>query len=419
MDEKKRKLWNKNFFLLWQGQLVSVLGDALYTIALNFFVLDVTGSTAIMGTVMALVTVPRILCGPLSGVVVDRSDRKKLIILGDVMRGVSILLLAFAANREIIEIWMILAVAVVSGLCSSFFNPAIESVLPDIVSPEQMIRANSTYQIATTGADILGQSVGGVLYVLVGAPAMFLLDGISYLFSAATETWIDVPKVERKNLDVTFWEDFKDGIRFIMQYGGLVRCIITAFFFNFLFGMIRVLIIPWFADSAHLGMAKYGILNGVQSVGFMTGMLILSAVTIRTKHKYRVYIMAIFAFIASIGAGAFFNRYLLILVFFFLAFGFQFVFNTILNSTIMLKVPADKRGKVSATKTTLGMAVSPFGNFAGGVLCEFIDPRILIMANAAIAALVVAAFVLHPEVKRFLSDDEIYEVQKMDKEELL
>lgn len=275
------KTMNKrNFFLLWQGQMVSALGDASYAIALNFFVLEKTGSTAVMGTVMALVTIPRIICGPLSGVIVDRTDRKKLIIFGDVIRGLSILFIAFAANRGILEIWMIMLVAVVSGICSSFFNPAIESVLPDIVPEQNITKAASSYQIATTGADILGQSVGGSLYTLVGASVMFLIDAASYLFSAATEVFIQIPKVKRKNLNFTFWEDFKDGIRFIFQYEGLVRTIIIAFFINFLFGMIRVLIIPWFTNSTHLGMAKYGILNAFQSAGLIIGMVVLSFINI-------------------------------------------------------------------------------------------------------------------------------------------
>ena len=81
--KKESKLWNRNFFLLWQGQLVSAFGDALYTIALSFFVLELTGSTAVMGTIMALVTVPKVLLGPLLGIMVDRVDRKKLIVIGD------------------------------------------------------------------------------------------------------------------------------------------------------------------------------------------------------------------------------------------------------------------------------------------------------------------------------------------------
>lgn len=404
----KMKLWNKNFFLLWQGQLVSVFGDALYTLALNFFVLEVTGSTAVMGTVMALVTIPRIIFGPVSGVIVDRYDRKKLIISGDVIRGLSILFVAYGANNDFLEVWMIMAVAIISGICSSFFNPAIESVLPDIVPSQNMIKANSAYQIATTGADVLGQSVGGALYTLIGAPVMFLINGISYLFSAVTEGFIDVPGVERKNRNVTFKEDFKEGIRFIFRYEGLVRTILISFFINFLFGMIRVLIIPWFTESANLGMSRYGILGAVQSIGLIAGMVALSVVTIKPQHKYRIYIVSLFLFITGIGAGAFFNQFILILTFFFAAFGFQFVFNTVLNSTIMLKTPVDKRGKVSAAKTTLGMAISPFGNFAGGVLCEFAAPRTLIIMNTLIAVAVVAAVVIHPTVKTFLNYDEVY-----------
>lgn len=360
------RLWNRNFFLLWQGQMVSVLGDALYDIALNFFVLEMTGSTVIMGTVMALVTVPRILLGPAAGVFVDRYDRKKLIVFGDVVRGVSVLFIAFAAWNGFLEIWMVMLAAVISGICASVFNPAIESVLPDIVPSDNMIRANSAYQAATTGADVLGESLGGILYTVIGAPFMFLIDGISYLFSACTEVFLEIPKIERKGVKVTFREDFREGLRFIWKYQGVVRIIGMSFLINYLFGVIRVLIIPWFAGEEKLGMARYGILNGVQSVGLVAGMAVLTVITIRTEQKYRVYLVTLLLFAASIGAGVFLNQYAAILISFFLAFGFQFVFNTVMNATLMAQTPVGYRGKVSATKTTLGMAISPLGNFAGG-----------------------------------------------------
>ncbi|MGN0351601.1 MAG: MFS transporter [Roseburia sp.] len=403
--KKRIGIWNKNFFLLWQGQMVSVFGDALYTIALDFFVLEVTGSTAIMGTVMALVTMFRIIFGPISGVIVDRFNRKILIVLADVIRGLGILFIALAAKQGFLEIWMIMVGAIVLGICSSFFNPAIESVLPDIVPAENMIRASSIYQIAVTGMDVLGQSVGGALYAVLGAPIIFLINGISYLVSAATEGFIAIPTVEAKNISVTFIEDFKDGLRFVFKNEGLVRTIIMSFFINFLFGMIRVLLIPWFLGNSQLGMTKYGILNAVSSVGLMVGMLVLSLCTIKSQHKYRIYIASILLFIVSIGVGAFFNQYVLILIFFFMAFGFQFVFNTVLNSTIMLKTPANKRGKVSAMKTTLGMAISPLGNFVGGILCEFLDARTLIISNTFVAVIVVAIVVINPAVRAFLNND--------------
>lgn len=200
---------------------------------------------------------------------------------------------------------------------------------------------------------------------------------------------------------MTFREDFREGLRFIWKHQGVVRIIGMSFLINYLFGVIRVLIIPWFAGEEKLGMARYGILNGVQSVGLVAGMAVLTVITIRTEQKYRVYLVTLLLFAASIGAGAFLNQYAAILISFFLAFGFQFVFNTVMNATLMAQTPVEYRGKVSATKTTLGMAISPLGNFAGGVLCVYADPRMLIVVHCAAAMIIAAALVVHPTVKEF------------------
>ncbi|MGL5753873.1 MAG: MFS transporter [Paraclostridium sp.] len=399
------KLWNRNFFLLWQGQLVSVFGDALYSMALGFWVLQETGSTTIMGSIMALVTIPRIILGPIAGVIVDRYDRKKLIILGDLIRGFGMLFVAILALNGLLKIWMVMLMGVLLGICSSFFNPSIQSVLPEIVPNDKLVKANSSYQMATTGADIVGLSIGGFLYTLIGAPLMFLINSISYLFSAFTEGFIKIPKIERKNLNITFKEDFMEGIKFILTFKGLVRSLIMAFFINFLFGMIRVLIIPWFLSNPSLGMSKYGILNGFQSLGFLIGTLVLSFINIKSNHKYSVYIFSIITFVSLIGFGAFINNFIIILLCFTTAFGFMFVFNTLANSTIMELTPSDKRGKVFATIGTLAMAISPLGNFVGGVLGEFMNPRTVIIGGTVISLIVICSIVVNQDVKKFLNYD--------------
>lgn len=404
------KLWNRNFFLLWQGQLVSVFGDALYSMALGFWVLQETGSTTIMGSIMALVTIPRIILGPFAGVIVDRCDRKKLIILGDLIRGIGMLIIAMLALNGSLKIWMVMLMGIVLGICSSFFNPSIQSVLPEIVPSDKLIKANSSYQMATTGADIVGQSIGGLLYTVIGAPLMFLVNSVSYLFSAFTEGFIKIPKIERKNINITFREDFMEGIKFILRFKGLIRSLIMAFFVNFLFGMIRVLIIPWFVSDPSLGMAKYGILNGFQSFGFLIGTFVLSFITIKSNQKYNVYIFSIVTFVSLIGLGAFINNFVIIIICFTSAFGFMFVFNTVANSTIMELTPADKRGKVFATIGTLAMAISPIGNFVGGVLGEFMNPRAVIIESAIVGLIIVCSIVVNPEVKKFIN----YEAEKID-----
>ncbi len=163
--------------------------------------------------------------------------------------------------------------------------------------------------------------------------------------------------------------------------------------------------IPWFVNSSHLGMERYGILNAFQSVGLIIGMISLSVVKIKSQDKYRLYLISVFIFIIGIGLEAVLNNFILILIFAVLSFGFQFVFNTLLNSTLMLKTPMEKRGKVSSTKITIGMAISPVGNFIGGILCEFLNPRLLIILNSLLGLLIVSIIVLHPSVKKFFNDE--------------
>ncbi len=194
----EEKLWNKNFFILWQGQLVSSLGDAIYEIALGFWVLMVTGSTALMGTLMAVSMIPKIVISPFAGgVFIDRSGRKCIIVAMDLIRGISITLIGVMTILGTAKIWMALLAGMIIGTCAAFFNPCMGSVLPDIVPQDKILKANSSYQMTTTGSNLIGTVFGGMLYAILGAPIMFLINGISYLFSGFTEIFMKVPNIKK------------------------------------------------------------------------------------------------------------------------------------------------------------------------------------------------------------------------------
>jgi len=119
--DKLDRLWNKNFFLLWQGQLVSVLGNIVYSIALGFWMLDLTGSTALMGSLMATSMVPNLIIAPFAGVLVDKWDRKRIIVMTDFIRGVFVTLIGIAGIFGFLQVWMVFVVGIVIGLCGAFF----------------------------------------------------------------------------------------------------------------------------------------------------------------------------------------------------------------------------------------------------------------------------------------------------------
>ena len=207
------KLWNLNFFLIWQGQLVSAVGDVIYEIALGFWILATTGSTGLMGGLMAASAVPRVLIAPIAGVLVDRSDRKWLLVIMDAGRGITVVLVAVAAYLGILQVWMVFLAGIVIGTGAAFFNPTIMSSLPDIVAREKIVQANSFFSMIRAGSGILGNSSGGFLYAFLGAPLMFLVNGLSYIFSAVTELFIRIPKIVHEKKQAHFFADFHSTLK--------------------------------------------------------------------------------------------------------------------------------------------------------------------------------------------------------------
>ena len=171
---KKSRIWTRDFLLLWQGQFVSAIGDAAYEIALGFWVLYTTGSTGMMGLLMASTMLPRVLLSPFAGIWVDRLDRKWLLVLMDTARGVAVLLVGVTAFKGHLELWMAFAAGLVIGAGGAFFNPSIGSILPDLVEKDQLVKANSFFSMIRAGSGVFGNSAGGFLLTALGAPLMFV-----------------------------------------------------------------------------------------------------------------------------------------------------------------------------------------------------------------------------------------------------
>lgn len=373
--DKKNKLWNKNFFLLWQGQLVSCLGDAFYSIALGFWVLDKTGSSTVMGILMAAVSIPRLVIGPFAGVIVDRFDRKKLILLGDFIRGVGMLFVGYAAFNNFLEVWMVIVVGIICGVCSAFFNPAMSSVIPDLVSSDNIVRANSAQQISTSTTSMIGTMGGGFIYSAIGAGAMFLFNGISYILSTISEVFIDVPKVERKNTEITLREDFKEGLKFTFRFRGLVILLGIALGLNFFFAIFSILMKPWFNMDPNLGVAKFGVITAFESVGIILASIILTNIKIKPENRAKTMLSALLLQSIFFFLGVVINRFYIMCICFFIACFFNTVSNTVSTSAIMLTVPQDMRGKVMSITMTCCMAIHPIGTLIGGVLGDVFYPR--------------------------------------------
>jgi len=378
------KLWNHDFFILWQGQLVSAFGDVIYSIALGFWILAETGSTALMGALLAAASLPRVLASPFAGVLVDRSDRKRLLILTDLVRGLAVTLVGVAALRGIAQTWMLFAAAIVIGLGGAFFNPAVASSLPDIVRRDKLVQANSLFHMIYTLSGLAGNSAGGILFKVLGAPFMFLFNGLSYLFSAMVIPFMNIPRFETWVERSPFFSDMKEGFAFVWRFIGLRHLLAFAAIMNFFAAMGVMLILPLFERQRHLGPALYGLVMACFTGGLLAGLLFSSLVHIRPASRFKLF--AVCGLVSSLTMILFpvILSFPLMALLAFTGGVASALLNTFMASVIQLTVPQEMRGKVFGILGSISTGLMPLAMVTGGVLAEFIPIRILISASFAV-----------------------------------
>jgi MFS transporter, DHA3 family, macrolide efflux protein len=379
----KEKLWTPNFLLLWQGQLVSVFGDAVYGLALGFWVLAVTGSTALMGMLMAASTLPSVLISPFAGVIVDRTDRKKLLILMDVIRGLTVVLLAIAAYRNALQIWMVFAAGIILGVGGAFFSPAVSSSIPDIIPQSKLVSANSVMGMLGTGSNIIGSSAGGFLLQVLGAPFLFLFNGLSFIFSAIMNIFIKIPKIQRKT-EQHFFADMKDGYKFIWHFKALRYLLFVSSAVNFIFFIAMVLFLPLFQQTESLGPGKYGLVMAFFTGGMFISMVVTSIIKIPSYKRMTIFMIGTFLMTIFFGVFALSSTFSLMAA---MVFGGGFcmaIVNVFVHSTIQLTVPQEIRGKVFSLISMVCMSLTPFAMAIGGALGELFPLRSIIFTCFAI-----------------------------------
>ena len=172
------RLLNKDFVLLFQGQLVSQIGSSIYMIALIFWVKHATESATLVGLLSMTAAIPGVLLGPFGGTMADLFSRKMIIVLGDVINGVLIISIAtvmfLLPESTNLIITLLFIEAVIGGTVMAVFRPAIGAAIPDLVPANKVEAANGMYQSSAQIAMLLGQSVGGLLFRILGAPVVMM-----------------------------------------------------------------------------------------------------------------------------------------------------------------------------------------------------------------------------------------------------
>jgi MFS transporter, DHA3 family, macrolide efflux protein len=401
----RERLWTRNFTLLWQGQLVSILGDVIYAIALGFWILAATGSTALMGGLMAASTLPRILVSPVAGVVVDRFDRRALMIWMDVIRGAAIVAVAIGAIAGFLQVWMVFAAGIIIGLCGAFFSPATSSVIPDITGKSKVVAANSVFSMLGTGGNIVGNSAGGFLFQALGAPLLFLFNGISYLFSAGSLLFARFPRVVHAQQDMHFGADLKSGFVFVWKVRGLRFLVLSAAVLNFFANMALILLLPFYQRNPSLGPVKYGIAMAVFTGGMFLGMALTAAVKIPAARRFFWFMWCGVVSMICLVAFPFIRSFPVAAALLGIAGFANAVLNVFIMAVMQLGVPQNMRGKVFSLMGMITQGLTPIAFALAGILAEFIPLAPLMSASFGLAILFGIPMFFVESFRRFINFD--------------
>ncbi len=295
-------LGNRSFRLMWSGQLVSTMGSALTSLAASIYVYRSTGSALSVGLMLMATAAPSLLVGLFAGVFVDRYDRRRIMIAADLIRGVLVFLIPFLVPHGVAWLYIIV---VLSSAIGQFFDPAYESILPEVATEEELAAANSLIAISGFGSTAIGFAASGFIASAGNLNWAFYLDALSFLFSAVCIYLLRLEAFganERTSASIVL-SNLKMGVGELFNRPILRSLFTMQVPVVLAFGLVNALLLPFALRALHATEFQYGIQEGLTSLGFVACSLLMAAVFDRLREGSWLFIsffgMAIAAIVYS------------------------------------------------------------------------------------------------------------------------
>ena len=363
-----RALRHRNFQLFFSGQLVSLVGTWMQSVAQAWLVYRMTGSSLKLGAVGFASQIPVFLVAPFGGIVADRSNRQRLVIATQTASMILAAILAWLTLTNRVREWHIFVLAALLGVVNAFDIPGRQSFLVDMVGKEDLMNAIALNSSMFNGARVIGPAVAGILVARIGEGWCFAVNAISYVAVLTGLFMMKVHCAPRAESSSPL-EDIIEGFQWVNSTK-IIRALLTLLGLISLVGMPYTVLMPVFADKIlHGGARGLGILMGATGVGALFGALTLASKT-GVKGLGRWVAMSCGGFGISLLLFSS-SRYFWLSALLLFPAGYSMMLQMACSNTlIQTMVPDQLRGRVMAVYSMMFMGMAPFGALLGGALAD-------------------------------------------------
>jgi MFS family permease len=375
-----------DFRLFFIGQGISLTGTWVRRTALGWLIYDMTGSRALLGTVVGLSLLPMFLLSPTAGAIADRVDKRRIIVMTQILAALTSASIAALVLFDLARPWHLLVLATTGGVAFAFEVPARQAFVVELVGRPQLMNAVALNSALVNLSRIFGPSIAGLLMGTIGIGFCFLLDALSYLAAIGTLVALRVRAVVSQRRRGTHWEELLEGFREIRR-NRRVRVLLLLLFLVGCFGWSFPTLMPAIAqDLLQMSEMEYGVLMSMFGVGAIVGALVVAGRTgvrgARSQVFGGVWTLCAGGLLVSVSRSTLPMSAGLVLA----GFG-AVMFLSTSNTVVQTSVDDSIRGRVMGL-WAFGFGGSlPLGSFLAGWVAEFVSPYLTVALLSALLAL--------------------------------
>jgi predicted MFS family arabinose efflux permease len=384
----------RDFRLLWFGAFTSTTGAFMQTLAQGWLVYTMTDSALLLGVDGFLATGPMLLFSLFGGVIADRLERRKIMLLSQYLQMAFALVLAALVYTHTVQVWHIFVLSFLTGSAQSISGPAYISLLPLLVRREDVPNAIAMNSMQFNLARVIGPALGGVVFGLWGAAFCFLVNGISFIAVIIALSIIRIPPVhENRNRKTGMLDEMKEGFRFVLRRPKLQLLTFLAFAGTFL-GIPMFTMLPVVAKSIfNLGPRGLSLLQADYGIGSVVGALFVASSSHAAK-KGKIALLMQLAFAFTLVAFGISRTLTASLVIGFLAGACIVGVISLYSSLVQLTTADSMRGRVMSIFMLAFRGGMPIGNLVAGYVAQRWSISVALAVNGMVLAAIAAGFLI-------------------------